>query len=218
MLYEQGVSSPVSHIKLQNVLRKAGLTTGAAYRLWEDQSAFQHDLAAEATRRKDAKMVGSLVEAVRDLIEARAPLTEIIRVATNQHVVEIFGTDRVNPLQDVMVLINIAMRATAHSSDELRRASREWHQEAVGSYVALYEALQQLGGLTMRAPYTMDHFSLALAALAEGFTLQAIQGSPHAVIKVPDEHGALQEWTLFGRVVMSLVDTFMQPVDPPADR
>lgn len=216
MLFEQGVSSPVSHIKLQNVLRRTGLTSGAAYRLWDDQSTFQHELAAMATRRLDEQMVVSLIEAVRALIEAKAPLAEIIRVATNQHVEEIFGSHPGGPVQGTVVLINIAMRSTAHSSEALREASRQWHVEAVGSYALLYETLQQLGDLAMREPHTMEHFALVVAALAEGFTLQAIQGSPHPTIEVSDEHGVVQEWTLFGRAVMALVETFMRPA--AADR
>lgn len=213
MLYEQGVSSPVSHIKLQNVLRRAGLTTGAAYRLWDGQPDFQHELAATATRRNDERMAASLVNAVAELIERGAPLAEIIRVATNQHVSEIFGSEDSDPLADTMVLINIAMRATAHSTDTLRDASRSWHLESLGAYVDLYVTLQALGGLRMREPYTMEQFALVMAALAEGFTLQAIQGSPHPTVEVPDARGVPQEWTLFGRAVLALVEGLMEPGD-----
>lgn len=40
----------VQHIRLQDVLRHAGLTTGAAYRLWADQSDYQRDLAVSMVR------------------------------------------------------------------------------------------------------------------------------------------------------------------------
>src|SRR5690606_4054701 len=57
MLYETGISPPVAHIRLQNVLRRAGLTTGAAYRIWANQEDFQLDLAEEATlRRHDERL------------------------------------------------------------------------------------------------------------------------------------------------------------------
>jgi hypothetical protein len=49
MLLERGVSAGVQHIRLQDV-RHAGLTTGAAYRLWADQSDYQRDLAVAMVR------------------------------------------------------------------------------------------------------------------------------------------------------------------------
>ncbi len=50
MLLERGVSAGVQHIRLQEVLRRAGLTTGAAYRLWADQNDYQRDLAVSMVR------------------------------------------------------------------------------------------------------------------------------------------------------------------------
>lgn len=44
MLLERGVSAGVGHIRLQEVVRRAQLTTGAAYRLWADQDDFHRDL------------------------------------------------------------------------------------------------------------------------------------------------------------------------------
>lgn len=46
---------PWSHIKLSAVVKQASLTTGAAYRLWDDQAAFHQELAAAAVRWCDDK-------------------------------------------------------------------------------------------------------------------------------------------------------------------
>lgn len=36
ILHERGANAGVGHIKLSEVVSRAGLTTGAAYRLWDD--------------------------------------------------------------------------------------------------------------------------------------------------------------------------------------
>ena len=43
MLYERGAGVSVGHIKLSDVVTAAGLTTGAAYRCWDNQEAFHRD-------------------------------------------------------------------------------------------------------------------------------------------------------------------------------
>ena len=39
LLHERGPSAAVGPIRLSGVLRRAGLTTGAAYRIWDDRVA-----------------------------------------------------------------------------------------------------------------------------------------------------------------------------------
>src|SRR5687767_15950116 len=79
MLHEQGVTAGVAHIRLRDVLDRAGLTTGAAYRLWSDQSAFHRDLAVAAAGWRDDGPLDRTVAAIRQLIEDEAPLRAVIR-------------------------------------------------------------------------------------------------------------------------------------------
>jgi AcrR family transcriptional regulator len=86
LLHERGATAGVSHIRLQDVLKRAGLTTGAAYRLWPDQEHFHRELAVAATRWRDDVPITRTIAAIQDLVETRAPLFEVIRAATAAHV------------------------------------------------------------------------------------------------------------------------------------
>ena len=81
MLLERGVSAGVQHIRLQDVLRRAGLTTGAAYRLWSDQEDYQRDLAVAMVQLRLSGPADYVRAAVDDLIAAGAPGNDVIRAS-----------------------------------------------------------------------------------------------------------------------------------------
>ena len=68
MLLDRGITAGVSHIRLQEVVKRAGLTTGAAYRLWADQDAFHHDLAVAAARWRSDVPVAQTWGRIGDLV------------------------------------------------------------------------------------------------------------------------------------------------------
>lgn len=73
MLLDRGTSAGVSHIRLQEVVRRAGLTTGAAYRLWADQDAFHHDLAVAATSWRSDAPAAETWRRIGELVSSHAP-------------------------------------------------------------------------------------------------------------------------------------------------
>jgi AcrR family transcriptional regulator len=210
LLHERGAIAGVSHIRLQDVLKRAGLTTGAAYRLWPDQEHFHRELAVAATRWRDDVPITRTIAAIHHLVETRAPLVEVIRAGSAAHVEsfgDVGGEDR---LPFGTFLTTLALRATAQHSEDLKAASRARHEESVDSFVELYATLMRVYGLQMRAPFTVRQFAVALAALGEGFALQAIEGESHPVLQIADGDGEpTQEWTLFGAAVKVLVEGFM---------
>ena len=218
MLHEQGVTAGVAHIRLRDVLKRAGLTTGAAYRLWSDQSAFHHDLAVAATRWRDDSPLGRTVVAIRQLVEEKAPMRAVIRRAAATHIEGLVGVDDAGDEQwpSSSFLTTLALRAAAANTDELRAASSDRHHESLSSFVELYAALLRAYGRRMRPPFTLQHLAVALAALGEGFALQAIEGEDHPVVVLPCDHDCEdeEEWTLFGVAVDALVAAVTEPLPP----
>jgi AcrR family transcriptional regulator len=210
LLHERGVTAGVAHIRLQDVVKRAGLTTGAAYRLWPDQSAFHHDLAVAATGWRDDSPLTRTLGAIRQLVDDRAPLREVIRQATAAHVEALHGADGNGPRPSNSFLTALALRAAAARSDDLRAASRARHRESVGSFTELYAVLLREYDRRMRPPFTLDHLAVAVAALGEGFALHAIEGEEHPVVTRAaargGEEGDEEEWTLLGVAVDALVE------------
>jgi AcrR family transcriptional regulator len=211
MLYEQGAHVGVTHIKLSEVAKAADLTTGAAYRCWEHQEAFHRDLAAEALRWRDRPPTSETVESITSLVETRAPLSEVIRVAAEAN---LFCYPADTPF-----LTTIALRACGPHDDRVAEASRERLDSAIEHFSKVYTVLAKLYGRRVRAPFTMTHIALTLAALSEGFALQAMSGATHPRV---ERSGLLKaadsDWTLFACAVEAIVDYFTEATADAADQ
>lgn len=206
MLLRRGISAAVGHIRLQEVLRRAGLTSGAAYRLWPDQEAFQRDLALAATRRRFDDPTSGTMARIGPLISSGQPLSTVVREGAAAHIESLEGGGT-SPF-----LIALTIRATAIASDELRLASQERHADSIARFAAVYASLMDLYGRPLRPGRSIEEFAGSMAALGEGFALQAIEGIPHPRMPGPDG----TEWTLFGLGVWSLVEGFTVLRDEPA--
>lgn len=200
MLLQGGISVAVGHIRLQNVLRRAGLTSGAAYRLWPDQEAFQQDLAVAATRHRNEDPVFNTMSRIGPMLAAGVPLITVVREGAAAHIESLERCDA-SPF-----LIALTLRATATASDDLRRVSQERHIESVQQFTDLYQHLMLRYRRRLRPGRCLHEFAEAMAALGEGFALQAIQGLPHPRVAGPD--GA--EWTLFGVSTWCLIQGFSE--------
>ena len=219
MVLERGVSAGIQHIRLQDVLRRAELTTGAAYRLWADQTDYQRDLAVAMVRLRLSSPADYVRDAVTGLIEAGEPGDDIIRAAANAHVraatSDVDDPDEARDAQSF--LIALALRTAADTWPELKAASRERHDESIAAFDEFYGFLMSSYGLRMKSPLTITDFSEAMAALGEGFAVRALEGIPHPRIEAgPDDDVPAGPWTLFALGVRALVNEFMVPIAPRA--
>ena len=87
LLLETGVTPGIDHIEISSMARRAGYTTGAAYRFWDNQHDFQRDVVVELLRKRDEIAVAETVAGIRHLVDAGAPFLEMIRAgaAANVH-------------------------------------------------------------------------------------------------------------------------------------
>lgn len=220
MLLERGVTAGVQHIRLQDVLRRAGLTTGAAYRLWDDQTDYQRDLAVSMVRLRVSEPASHAFGAVAEMLAAGVPADDVIRAAADTHVrplTEHAGGGAHSDFDGDLFLTVLALRAAAHTWPELADASRERHRESVESFSAFYQALMDAYGLRMRSPLTIDDFTEAMAALGEGFAIRSLEGIAHPTYRVRAGDDLPEgDWTLFALGVRALVASFMT-ADPAGD-
>lgn len=219
MLLERGVSAGIQHIRLQDVLRRAELTTGAAYRLWADQTDYQRDLAVAMVRLRLSNPADYVRGAVTGLVEAGAPGDDVIRAAADAHVRTAMSDvdDPDEALDAQSFLIALALRTAADTWPELKTASRERHDESIAAFDEFYGFLMTSYGMRMKSPLTITDFSEAMAAFGEGFAVRALEGIPHPQITAAagDDLPAGQ-WSLFALGVRALVNEFMVPIEPAA--
>lgn len=218
MLLERGATAGVSHIRLQEVVRRAGLTTGAAYRLWADQDAFHHDLAVSAAGWRGDDPSDVTLSRIRGLVDRHVPMMEIVRQGALAHVESFEQGDRERAGTSRTFLVALALRATSATWDDLRTASSSRHADSISRFAELYGQMMRAYGMRMRPNLTLHQFTLAMAALGEGFALQAIQGVSHPRVLRPVPEGVGEKWTLFGVSVWALVESYMVPELPAETR
>lgn len=217
LLLERGVSAGVQHIRLQDVLRRAGLTTGAAYRLWADQTDFQRDLAVSMVRLRLSEPADYARDAVQQLIDAGADGDDVIRAAALVHVrtAALQMSDPDDAREAQQFIIALALRTAADTWPELKQASRDRHEESIASFAEFYAMLMEAYGMRMKTGLAIRDFTEAMAAMGEGFAVRAMVGIEHPTYQIAETDEAPSgEWTLFGLGVRALVNEFMTPVEP----
>jgi AcrR family transcriptional regulator len=218
MLLERGATAGVQHIRLQEVLRSVGLTTGAAYRIWGDQDEFHRDLAVAMVGLRFAPPVASAAGAIEEVLSSGGSLDDVARVAALDFVTYASKFHLEPESRDSHAFITaLALRTAAGAWPELRVASAERHRESIAAFATFYAALLQRFGRRMREPLTIVDFTEAMAALGEGFAIRAAEGLDHPTYDIPE--GAelpSGEWTLFGIGIRGLVTAFTIPIQDAA--
>lgn len=216
LLLERGATAGVQHIRLQEVLRSVGLTTGAAYRIWADQTDFHRDLAIEMVRLRITSPTASAETAIA--VEGDGEMDDMIRALTADHVryASQFHTDPDSRASHAFITA-LSLRTAAGAWPELREAGAERHEESIQAFTDLYAAVMVRYGYRMRSPYTVRDFAEAMAALGEGFAVRAAEGLDHPMFEIgEDDDGPTGNWTLFGISARGLVEVFMVRDGVPA--
>lgn len=210
LLHERGPAAVVGHIRLSSVLRRAGLTTGAAYRIWEDQTAYQRDLALEAIRyREKVSNEETVARVVPAMLDPDQPWQEAIRRGSEVNL-------RSYP-EDVAFLTTLAIRASSYSDPVLLAAGLRRHDEALASYSEVYSAVLAWSGRRLRAGFTLHDLATALAAIAEGFGIQNAAGVPHERLSLDGTASGPGEldWSLLAVCAVAVSERMTEP-DPDA--
>jgi AcrR family transcriptional regulator len=204
MLLERGATAGVQHIRLQEVLRSVGLTTGAAYRIWADQSDFHRDLAVEMVGLRFAPPVTSASIAIQEVLASGGSLDDVARVAALDFVTYASKFHLEPESRDSHAFITaLALRTAAGAWPELRVASAERHRGSIAAFAEFYGVLLERYGRRVREPLTI--------------VVRAAEGLDHPIYDIPEgSELPAGEWTLFGIGIQGLVAAFTIPIDEEA--
>ena len=82
----------------------------------------------------------------------------------------------------------------------------------MSSFADLYGGLLKLYERRMRPPFTLEHFTMMIAALSEGFVLQMLSGMEHPHVELDSgDPDVGSTWTLMAAAVDAFVTTFTEP-------
>jgi len=114
--------------------------------------------------------------------------------------------------------IGVIAMATSAASPELqariKAAIAEEYESVTRFWSRNFRALAALLGFRVRQPWSMDHFSTAAIAIAEGCALrQMASGDVGMVTRPTGPDGQDQEWSPYATAMEALVNQYLEP-DP----
>ncbi len=132
---------------------------------------------------------------------------------------------RISPVWRIWIGI-WALAGSGPATDEKRRlkeALLNSYESIMRDTAELYTVVLDYLGFRVKAPLTMAQGAAAIQALAEGSGLrEMVDEQARQTIMLPTgRDGQLEEWTIFGMGLHTLVRGFIEPIpewEPPTDR
>jgi len=203
LLHEKGVTPGVEHISLASACGRAGFTSGAGYRCWPTQKDFHQELAAAAVLSRSRHSAADTAASIRPLLQARAPLREMIRIGAQANV------ERAR--DDPEFFVALALRAASLQNPQLARAGGQRVRSGLSAHAEFFATVLSGSGRRCREPFTLEHLTAAAAALSEGFAIQNCDQQWHPRVRNPGlGEGVGEEWTLLGLTLLILLEAMTE--------
>lgn len=189
-------------------------------RIWENQADFQADVLVTIARdeARRARMSGQRVVTMLEGFDMSSPesrtraLREACRMEGN------ISSTEIDESANWQLWIGVIAMATSSAAPELqariKQAVAHEYQSVTRFWSNNFTALADLLGFRIRHPWSMDHFSTAAIAYAEGCALRQLASRDvEMVIRQTGPNGEDQEWSPYATGMEALVNQYMEP-DP----
>ena len=201
MVLEAPTADVFAHIRLSDVARRAGVTTGALYHYWDSQDDYQVELLGQILSPDPYSLREPVAERVRAAAAGGVTLHQLIQAVCADNVDRFFGSSDFR--------LQVALWVSA---DDVVRARLAAQYAAVGAeWVEFYRTVFEVYGFTLRKPFTYDWLATALTALLEGLILRA-EVDPHSIGVDGSDAAPTSEWGLFSSTVLALLPGVTQEV------
>jgi len=227
ILFTEGLKAGSSNLTFKRVFDRVEAKTGLRItnasvikRIWENQAEFQADVFVTIARDEERRAEGSGQRVVAMLKHfdmttpesRRRALREVCRVEGNA------SSTAINESVNWQLWIGVIAMATSTSAPELqtriRAAIADGYLSVTRFWSKNFLALIDLLGFRIRHPWSIDHFSTAAIAYAEGCALRQLSsGEIEMMVRETGPNGEGQEWSPYATGMEALVHQFLEP-DP----
>ena len=200
--------NPLAAIRITDVLASINarvedgpsMTTGAAYQIWESQTAFQDELLDRIMRRVAVPWEVRVREAIGTAMAAGLPLADVVAALTN---------DAAQPRE--LVELSLAAGLSAFVAPKrIRRAERKANAEYVRVLGGILDEMVAYADRQMRSGLTVADIVWSWEALGVGFNLR--DRSHPELVRRTDAHGmSIEALAYFG-----IIEAMTEPI--PARR
>ena len=223
----EGLEAGSSNLTFKRVFDRMEAKTGVRItnasvigRIWENQAEFQADVLVSIARDEARRAQGSGVRVIAMLAaldmttpESRAEaLREVCRVEGNA------SSAAIDQSTNWALWLSVVAMANSSAQPDLRARIKEALADGYVSVTRFWSdnftVLSGLLGVRIRHPWTMDDFSTAAIAFAEGCALrQLVSDRVEMTIRPTGPNGENQEWSLYAVGMEALAHQFLEP-DP----
>jgi hypothetical protein len=227
ILLTEGLEVGSSNLTFKRVFERLEAKTGTRItnasvikRIWDNQAEFQADVLVSIARDEARRAQGSGERVVAMLgaqdmttLESRAgALREVCRTEGNASSVAIDQSTNWSLWISV-----VAMAMTTRTPDlqaRIKSALADGYMSVTKFWSRNFIALLGVLGLRIRHAFSIDQFSMAAIAFAEGCALRQLAIGHIEMMTLPTgPNGEEQEWSLYAIGLEALVHQFLEP-DP----
>jgi hypothetical protein len=223
----EGLEAGSSNLTFKRVFDRMEAKTGIRItnasvikRIWANQAEFQADVLVSIARdeARRARGMGQRSGAMLASLDMSTPesraaaLREVCRVEGNASSAAIDESTNWSLWLSVVGMANGAAQPEVQA--RIKAALADGYRSVTKFWSANFVALGGLLGVRVRQPWTMDHFSMAAIAYAEGCALrQMMSGQVEMTIRPTGPNGEDQEWSPYAIGLEALVHQFLE-TDP----
>jgi hypothetical protein len=223
----EGLEAGSSNLTFKRVFDRMEAKTGVRVtnasvigRIWENQAEFQADVLVSIARDEARRAQGSgqRVMAMLTTLDMTTPesraraLREVCRVEGNASSAAIDQSTNWALWLSVVAMANGSAQSDVRA--RIKSALADGYVSVTKFWSDNFIVLSGLLGVRIRRPWTMDHFSTAAIAYAEGCALrQLVTDRAEITIRPTGPNGEDQEWSLYAVGLEALAHQFLEP-DP----
>jgi len=225
-----GIEIGLEAIRLSDAIRDAGVTRATAYRSLahpdrSPQEQLRHQVLRGLLRRDSRSVNRDIIHAALtaeiedrfddvnspDIAVRTALLRDVVRVGSNAS----HRTITTSSERAILIAAYGAIRSQGSDLDFERSELRNGERDFTAEFSAMYTEMMNLFHLQLRPGLSIEHFTTACAAMAEGLAMRADVNDWANEVPIQDAGGNVeQEWTLFALGVCALVRSLFEPADP----
>lgn len=206
MLLEKGLPLNISNIRLADIARRIGKTTGASYNIWESQEDFHRDLAVIISKDSSWADLNFLGPLVWDLFNNGATMSEVLRDACNEYL------KAVTSGREYLTFVHYW--SVALDQPEVKAAIRDGYDLFNDGYKALLTVLFDRYHVELIAGITIDDLCVCVTAVTEGFLLR-YSVDPERIrydIVRDDLDEANEGWSTYSMTLDKVIRSMTQPI------
>jgi hypothetical protein len=227
IVFAEGLDAGSSNLTFKRVFDRMKAKTGIRItnasvikRIWENQADYQADVLVSVARdeARRARGMGQRAAALLATLDLSTPesrataLREVCRVEGNASSAAIDQSANWSLWLSVVAMANGTTQPDVQA--RIKAALAEGYQSVTKFWSDNFIALSGLLRVRIRHPWTMDHFSMAAIAYAEGCALRQLMSDHVEITMRPTGPGGEeQEWSPYAVGLEALVRQFLEP-DP----